>query len=291
MRRLLFVLLLACLGIGQSHAQLSVTGVGGGFGAGGGFTPSCTASSNFLARANGITLTADKTNYDTLICGLNTDGVLAKLDALYIFAAPDATTARLNLVQNAFNASEVGSVTFSQYHGFTGNGSTGYEDTGFNPFLAAGHFSQNNGMIGAYVLSSRTTSQAWREIGAEGVNFSFLVPTLSGNFTYGVNTVTPANPVNSNAQGSWAAFRTSSSAITLYKNGVQFDAQAANTSGSVDNDNIFVLASDLGGGAPGGFSQDQLSSAIIGGGLTSTDVANLQSRLNTFMTAYGINVY
>src|SRR5258706_278504 len=61
--------------------------------AGGGFSPSCTESSNFLARATGITLTADKTNYDTLICGVVTDGLCCAatggvLDGLYIWAAP-----------------------------------------------------------------------------------------------------------------------------------------------------------------------------------------------------------
>jgi hypothetical protein len=62
---------------------------------GGGFTPSCSQSSAFLARTSGLD-TTHKTAYDTLICGLVTDALWSSLDALYIFATADATTAGLN---------------------------------------------------------------------------------------------------------------------------------------------------------------------------------------------------
>src|SRR3974390_3125511 len=83
-----------------AFAQVSQTGAGKGA-PGGAFTPSCSQSSNFLARATGVTSNTDKTNYDTMICGLVTDGVWSKLDALYVFAAVDRTTAKLNLVSSS----------------------------------------------------------------------------------------------------------------------------------------------------------------------------------------------
>jgi hypothetical protein len=55
----------------------------------------------FLARTTG--LDATHTNaYKALINGLVADGVFAKLDALYICAAQDLATARLNLVSSSF---------------------------------------------------------------------------------------------------------------------------------------------------------------------------------------------
>jgi hypothetical protein len=69
-RALLFAFALLVAGllcvVQQTNAQLATTGAGK---APGFFTPSCTQSSNFLARTSGLS-TPSKTLYDTLICGL-----------------------------------------------------------------------------------------------------------------------------------------------------------------------------------------------------------------------------
>lgn len=254
-----------------------------------GFTPSCTASTNWLARATNVTLTADKTNYDNLLCGLNTDGVLAKLDALYVYAAPDTTTAKLNLVQNAFNSTQTGSLTFAAYVGYTGDHATGFLDTIFNPFTAGGHFVQNSASLSVCVLSSRNTNQGWIALGTNSVNFSFITPyaQFTNTVAYGLNSGSALAPANTNAQGLWTVSRTSSSAIALYRNGVSFDSSGANTSGSVDNDNIYVFAVDASGAS--GFTGDQQAAAAIGGALTSGDAGNLRTRINTYLTAYSVS--
>src|SRR5260370_657257 len=56
----------------------------------------CAQATSFLARTSGLSGT-QQTNYTTLICGLETDGIgcSSKLDALYIMGAPDATTSLL----------------------------------------------------------------------------------------------------------------------------------------------------------------------------------------------------
>lgn len=273
-------------------AQLPALHAGKGAPGGGGFTPSCSQSSAFLARATGITLTVDKTRYDTLICGMVTDGTFAKMDAVYIFAAPDATTARLNLVSSSFGLTEHGTVTFSAYHGFTGNGSTGYEDTGFNPSTAGGNYVQNAASLAAYVLTSRTAQNSYASIGSVGSVASLINPKQaggSGGASYAANQGTiNLTSVNANAQGFWVVSRTASTTAELYMNGAAFNADT-NASGAVSAQNMFVLADNSGGAQ--NFSADQLSAAAIGGGLSSTDVTNLSSRINTFMTAYGINVY
>ncbi len=258
-----------------------------------GFTPSCTASTNWLARATNVTLTADKTNYDNLLCGLVTDGVLAKLDALYIYGAPDSTTAKLNLAQNAYNSTQTGSLTFTAYTGFTGDAATGYLDTGFNPFSASSpQFTQNASSLSVCVLSSRTTDQGWEALGTQSNNFSFIEPfgTFADLVQYAINSATPIAVVNTNAQGMWTASRTTSLAIALYRNGSAFDSSAANASGSVDNDTILVFASNTSAGpSPTAFTGDQQAAAAIGGALTATDAGNLRTRINTYLTAYSVS--
>ena len=283
------LLLALCLFVGQAHAG-STTLLGAGKPAAGGFTPSCTESSNFIARTSGLDNT-HKTNYDTLICGLVTDGIFTKLDVLYVFATDTTTNALLNLKSSSFNGTVTGSLTFNANVGYTGTGATNYIDTGFNPTAASGNFTQNSGTIGAYIRTSRAVDQGYISIGTQANNFTFILPfgQFADLFQYAVNSVTPNTAANTNAQGQWIVSRTGATAIAAQKNGAAFDS-GTNVSGAIDNANILVFASDLGGSA-GGFSLDQQSAVLIGGGLTGTEMANLAGRLNTYMTAYGINVY
>ncbi len=261
-----------------------------------GFTPTSTESSNFLARATGITTTPDKTAYDALITGLVTDSVFSLLDALYIFAAPDTTTAKLNLIQNAYNLTQTGSLSFSAAHGYTGDGSTGFFDTGFNPATASGHFVQNSATQGCYVLSNRAVQQGYTAIGSLNNRQNRLQPLQAGGpggLLYEINDNSGANfdATQTNAQGSWLASRTASNLTSAYKNGnTTAIATSANASGAPDSLNLYLFAFNSSGSASG-FSADQMSAVWIGAGMTSTQASNLQGRLNTFMTTYGINVY
>src|SRR5258706_16256620 len=79
----------------------------------------CASAAAFLARTSG--LDATHTNaYINLICGLVSDGIFSKLDALYIFATQDSTTAMLNLISTSFTASTFsGTLTFTTDRGYT----------------------------------------------------------------------------------------------------------------------------------------------------------------------------
>lgn len=266
--------------------------LGAGAGTAGSFTPSCTASTNFLARASGITLTADKTNYDTLICGLNTDGVLAKLDALYIFAAPDSTTAKLNLVQNAFNG--VASLTFTAYAGFTGDGTTAF-DTGLIPSTGGTQFVLNNASFGIYNRTSDTASVNIIFIGAFfAFNDEMLINTGStGNMLCAFGNGGSFGPVSiTNAQGFLQCTRTDSVTVGGSKNGAALTNTTVSNPTGLDSVSLTIFCRHDGAGATyAGCTTNQLSAGYIGGTLTSTNIANMSSRVNTFMTAYGINVY
>lgn len=284
----------------QSRAQFNGCSAGfcGGAPGGGGFTPSCTASTNWLARATGVTLTADKQNYDNLLCGLVTDGVCCAatggvLDVLYMWPAPDTATAKLNLTQNAFNLTQTGSLTFSAYHGYTGDASTGFFDTGFNAFTAGGNYAQNSATFGCYLLSNRAATQPWamggylnnretRLFGNQSAGPGGAIFTANDNS--GANFFTTAN-----AQGSWLSTRTSSSLTTLYKNEASV-ATSANVSGQADSLDFFLFA-DNANGVAAAISGDQQGSCFIAAGMNATQAVNTQHRINSFMTAYSINVY
>ena len=283
--------------VGQSHAQVPMTGAGVGA-PGGGFTPSCTQSTTFLTAATGVTLTADKTNYDTLICGLVTDGVFSSLDVLYIWAAPTITNAALiNLASpGTFNGTAHGTLagTFTAYHGYTGNGSDFYIDTGFAANTAPSpHYVQDSATVGIYVLSNITGASAasFAAVDTDSATGARILPNFFNQTIYYINDTVGSSPASTTTQGQWVATRTASTTTTLYRNGntTPFDSYAT-TSAGIPLTGFYLFASSA-AGTPNNFSSIQMSAAFIGSGLSAANQNKVTARINTYMTAYGINVY
>lgn len=262
--------------------------LGKGKRASGGFTPTSTESANFLARATTITNPTDKTNYDALISGLVTDTDFAKLDALHIWAAPDRTSALLNLVQNAYNPTENGTVSFSPNHGYTGDGSTFFLESNFNPFSASSpQYALNSASLGIYVQSNITSGGTNTDnVGADNVGAAYITSFSFGNAVWQVNGGGARLPTTTTSQGLWVATRTSANDIAFYRNGntTPLDSSAAVASDFVPRETFKYFKR-------GGFSQSQMSAGFFGSGLSSAAMARISARINTFMTAYGVNVY
>lgn len=297
-----------CIAPAVAFWQSRDSGYNVSVGGGGGFTPSCSQSSTFLAAATGVTLTADKTNYDTLICGLVSDGVW-NFDVLYVWAAPDQTTALINLANpGTFNGTTHGSVSacaaapsFCAYQGYTGDGSTFYIDSGFNPSTATTpNFVQNSATVGVYVLTSRATGNNMWEIGctvgacAAGPLFApYNAGTISAEIN-SANVFGGGGPTN--AQGAWNLTRTTSSQQAIFLNSSENSlTNNADTSISPPNINIIFFGFNTGFG----LTSDQLASGWIGKGVgtngigTGVDSCKVNNRINTYMANLSVpkNVY
>lgn len=267
-----------------------------------GFTPSCSQSTTFLAAATGVTLTADKTNYDTLICGLVSDGVW-NFDVLYIWAAPTQATALINLANpGTFNGTTNGAVSFAAYQGFTGNGSDFYIDSGFTPSTASSpNFVQNSATVGVYVLNNRTTIATVWNVGCAsggclppGPLFSVLNST--GNMNGGINSALSAQTTSSTAQGAWNLTRTNSAGEAIFLNSGENPAtQTADTSVSVSTVSIIFFGFNSGFG----LTSDQMAAGWIGVGVgdvsagTGVNSCKINNRINTYMATLAVpkNVY
>jgi hypothetical protein len=262
-----------------------------------------TQPGTFLSRV-AAQPAAYQTDYINLICSLITNSVWQKLDALYIFAANDSATALTNLISAGASPAVVnGTVTFSQGHGYTGDGSTGYIDTGY--LYQAANYQQNSAMIAAYVLTNRTTTtSSFVEVGRASATsgalheYDYLAPeNNAAGFQSVINSATtgPTAAGTTNSHGFWVVTRTGSTTSTAYLNGnttpIATSATASIAPGTT-NLSFLIGAGRLGvGGAITNYSTDQIAAVAIGGGLTATDQNNLSSAINTFMTSRGINVY
>lgn len=247
----------------------------------------------FLARAPGLN-NIYRRAYAKLINGLVADGVWTKLDALWILAAQDATTAALNLTSASFGLTPVNSPAFAPGEGYTGNGSSTTITTGYQPASGA-TYAQDSATIGAYIRTNRTISNSGNIMGTVATGGTiqlYMSPLQSSTIQYDVNQTTFPNVANTNCQGHWVASRTASNLVTLYKNGSSFGTNAnASSAITTMTNQLRLLSNSTSGGAAASFSSDQLAAAHIGAGLSAAEASALAFRINSYMAAVGANVY
>lgn len=257
-----------------------------GSGSGGGGGSDAAATTAFLARTSGLSPT-ETLAYRNLINGMVADGTFALLDALYIFATNTTTTANLNLISTSFGLTQTGSVTFTADQGYTGDGVTGFLDTGLIP--PATNYTQNSASLGVAIQTNDTTSQTMLEIGSSGGGFnSVLGPNFSLTSIFALNESGFNQPASTTSRGLWAISRTGVSTESLYSNGSSSPVSAATTTTSaVSTTSIFICGRDTGSN----LSNRQISAAWIGGGLTGSQFASISTRINAYLSALGVNVY
>lgn len=243
-------------------------------------TPTSAQSLAFLNRTSGLNPTWWAA-YDALITGLVNDGVWTKLDALYAFRSQNQATANLNLISSSFAATlQAPNPTFAPSVGYTGNGS-GYIHTSFNPATAPSpNYASASATIGGYVSSLGIDVTVIPLFGAsDGTTRSLLdVGNNGGTQLFRMNSGAqgPAGPAS--PLGLWTVSRTGVSAMASYQNASVFASSSLGATGSVPNSEVLFLND-----ANGNVADLTIQAGFIGGALTGTDVANLNSRLATFL--------
>jgi len=278
---------------------------------------SCSQASNFLARTSGLTGT-ETTAYGVLICGLVTDGIISSsatmngpnsgsgacgsiLDALYIFATNNTTTANLNLCGSSYTIVPTNSPTFTADQGYTGNGTSMSLNTQFVPSTATTpNFSQSSASFGIYdrtlstVIGAATTVMGLQYSSGQ----SYIQPlTSSTTIAADVNTNTfSGSGTNSNHQGAWIVTRdpvAGATTVTIYgPHGSSTPlASASDASHAIAGTGSFAILARGSNSTTNEGSSDQVSAAFIGAGLTGAQAAAINNRINAYMGALGVNIY
>jgi len=250
----------------------------------------------FLARTSVLSDT-ERRAYIQMINGMVADGVWSKLDALYIFATKDTTTAKLNLVSSNFalTATSGGTPpTFAVDRGYTGQASQGL-DTNLALDAAGLNYSLNSGSIGVYCLNNRTSNATTYAIGCDTASSGAQISLLQGGTTFlDVNDLVFPSTANTGTQGLWHGSRTAASGagcLVLYKNGTVFGSYSSAVAAGVPAAlNVYILGRNH-LGSIAGQATDELSAAWIGGGFTADQAARFAARLNRFMAAMRIAVF
>ncbi len=254
---------------------------------------SCAAATAFLARTSGLSLFY-RNAYGNLICGLVADGVWSKLDALYVFATHNQTTANLNLVSSSYTVVPQNSPTWSADRGYAGvEGSTGtYLYNGFTPPPGGGaSFTTNNAHVSVWSNSSGQSDNYMAGIygGSPFTGGVLLAPRASNDKSlYLLNNVTGLLVTNTDGKGLYTANMSGGNLLTAYKNGASVGT-LSEAAGAPWGAQMSLLAVNFYPGQIRDGTGDQISAASIGGALTAPDHANLYSRLLTFLTAVGVS--
>lgn len=232
--------------------------------------------------------TAQQANYTTFICGLVTDGLAAKCDAIYTPGTTDLVSALNNLLSTNYTLTISGSPTFVPSVGYQGDGTAAYLDTNFNPTTATSpKFTLNSQTLFVY-----TPFQLY--------NTSLTVGVTAGNGTSRLNINQPSMAYNTffragdatsssfsdggQSVGFWTDTRVAASGAgskILYVEGSAVNSLNV-TSTALTNANIHLLDN----GVPQ-FSSGIVTVAGICSGLGTTDQANLYKRVYNYVAGLG----
>jgi hypothetical protein len=246
---------------------------------GAGGATGCSQATAYLARATGETVHA--ADLTTLICGLVTDGVWTKLDALYVLAQQTQADARLNLVSASYPLT--GTPTFTAYQGFSAFASTSTLDTGFNPLTAPSpNYTQNSASLSVWPYA--VVPDANPDI---GTGASSIIYDSNGGLFYGLANASggggSVNTATTATKGLFAAERRDATNNYLYQNGSPAGPLSF-TSTAGDNHSFWIGGSNGFGAA----ASTTLSAAHFGASLGSAGNLALYNRLRTYMTAIGV---
>jgi hypothetical protein len=167
--------------------------------------------------------------------------------------------------------------------GLTGDGSTKYLGTGYNP----SSLGVDDCHMGIYNTVAQTAGNKVPFGSYQGGTTSFFVRTTQYGDSSDFSLTRLDGGYNGNRVGYTLGTRESTNKVG-YIDGVSTATLNA-TAGTIPNKDIYIGAINISGAS--NYSDATLTFAHIGTGLTDTDASNLSNRVNTLMTALGCNVY
>lgn len=213
---------------------------------------------------------------------------LADLDLLYVMATDGTRVfASINWADtDNFSFTENNSPTFTENEGFTGNGSSSYLSTGWDPDTNAVNFTQDEGGWFIGLNNEVAASDANRVFGSTNAAFvgqNVLLPKTSANVHgFSVNSLGPTVGSAVSSIGFFHGRRVASNDLRLFKDGSQVGATAPSASNGLSSVDILICASDLNGSRV--YSTSQVTCFAIGASLTGQESA-LYTAWNTYFTS------
>jgi len=222
---------------------------------------------------------------NTLTIDLKNYGVWTKMKAIYPFVGGTASTHKFNLkdprdLDVAFRLVFNGGWTHSST-GATPNGTNGFANSYFNPFVNLG---TNSNSLGYYTGSNLAETFADPiNIGSLDLGTSTFYFLRKTNTTLDTRLNTNLLSVsNSSMRGFFNSSKQSSTVTKVYLNGNILNS--GNSGGTPPNYFTFIAATST-TGTPYGYVRNDFRFAYMSDGLTDTDAANLYTAVQNYQVA------
>jgi hypothetical protein len=242
------------------------------------------ASTSAWANAvitNGGTVSGPRRSLiNDLIVGAKSDGWFQKLDRTWIYSGENQPSALTDIIATAL-ATNIGATTFTIDRGFTGNTTSMYIDSNFNPSTASSpKYIQDSACMFVWNNTSGIDANALCGYITTSFVLKLYPEYTSGNCSWSINGSGGGFAFDGRT-GLYLMSRTSSSFASIDVNGVQMQTDAGGSFGPQNED-----FTSLRGEAT--ISARQCCAFGFGAGLTPTDRTNINARLRTYMTAVGV---
>lgn len=274
MKKLLLSLSFLLLGAGiAALGQVPQTGAGVGAPGGGGGGGGCTQSASFLSGLSTTWTSA----YQTMICGMVTDGTYSSFDRLYILATDNSTNALKDIISNAA-ASISGTATFTANSGYVSNGTNGTLNTGLN-YSTATHFKQNSGLLMAWTTGlSGGTHDNGCPLGEASGGFDMWMQVYqsSGQMGGDIMGVAIAAGTAGTGVGMFAVDYNGTAAINYFNGSANGSTTAASSAPANTTAQGFQCASTT-------FFSHNVAMLGVGSSLGATNETNVYNRVHTFL--------
>lgn len=255
--------------------------------AGFGSRNTCPVEALKFIDSSGITNQTEKDAVCTLVKQLKDSALWTSMSAAYPLLGRSSSSCKWNLMdirQNdaAFRLVFFGGITFDSL-GITGNGSNGYANTFFTPYL--NYDSLQAGSYGVYL--SKNVDEPSCAIGMRVTvtpNAVSLVPRVS-NIAYCSFTSTQTAVANTDSRGIYITTRLNRASSKTFKNGSLLATHNTYVADTY-NKPMFLLARNDDAGAAF-FSANTIGFAFIGTPLTDAQSSTLYNIINTFKTTLG----
>lgn len=274
---------------GEANANIFRSGPIGA----GGFSPS---TDEYQAIYDQFTVTpddADAEAQDTFVSALVDGGIWSEADRMFVLAshavAPDSLLDWIHPTGTGATVYNAAPLVLKQ--GYTGNGSSYYIDTNFNPTTQGVKYTLSNASIMSYSRTAGTESSG-TSIGANsggraGTQHNISASNYSGNWS---NTTSSTPGVVGQGLGDGMAGwdRAISTEAIAYNNGANPRTTVTN-SVAMPNETFEILCM-ANGGLHTWHTSRQISFVFLGGTLGATKQLALYNAFQALMTHYGTQV-
>ena len=229
----------------------------------------------------------------SLKTGLGISLLSDAFDVMYILAGETAESSLRNLVKRAHDAQAVNSPTFTALEGFTGNGTSSYLNSNYNPATQGINYLLNTCSAGCYDRTSSASNGAlYGALSDSSNNYMQGLHRSTNNESFLILNEGPtaSQKAENQTDGSGCHIQTRLSAISgkLYRNKNNI-LNSNKVSTGVPNNNIHILARNH-NGTTNLYTNHQLSMVYFGKVLSDANVNAITDAIEAYMDSNGKGV-